>query len=140
MRAIHTMNLVLSALVLAATVACGGGDFGGGGGNGDFSGGGGDDFGGGGGGDDFGGGGGGGDDFGGGGGGDDFGGGGGGDDTGATCQENSDCTTGCIVNTDENGNQTDFGYCTKRCESFADCPTFWSCEEIGNAAGTYCVQ
>lgn len=134
MRSIKMAFSVVSTLVLACTLACGGG------GSGDFAGGNGDFAGGGGGGDDFGGGGGGGDDFGGGGGGDDDFGGGGGDDTGESCQANSDCNTACLVSSDGNGNESDFGYCTNRCESFADCPSFWACEEIGNAAGTYCVQ
>jgi hypothetical protein len=33
-----------------------------------------------------------------------------------------------------------FGYCTKTCESFTDCPTFWDCERVGNASAKYCVQ
>jgi len=32
------------------------------------------------------------------------------------------------------------GYCTKECESFTECPTFWKCKEVGNASGTYCVK
>ena len=61
-------------------------------------------------------------------------------DTGAFCDENADCETACLFGFDEDGNQTDFGYCTNPCESFTECPTFWSCEEVGNAAGTFCVQ
>ena len=34
----------------------------------------------------------------------------------------------------------DFGYCTKTCMSFTDCPDFWDCTEVGNASGLYCVQ
>jgi hypothetical protein len=62
------------------------------------------------------------------------------DDTGAFCSDNADCDTACLFGFDEDGNQTDFGYCTKPCESFADCPTFWDCEEVGNAVGTFCIQ
>ena len=62
------------------------------------------------------------------------------DDIGAFCDANDDCDTACLFGFDENGNQTDFGYCTKRCDSFADCPTFWSCEEVGNANGTFCIE
>jgi threonine dehydrogenase-like Zn-dependent dehydrogenase len=63
------------------------------------------------------------------------------DDTGATCSENSDCDNNtCLKGVDEDGNFTDFGYCTKPCESFADCPTFWDCTDVGNAVGTFCVQ
>jgi hypothetical protein len=63
------------------------------------------------------------------------------DDTGETCSENSDCLNNtCLLGFDENGNQTAFGYCTKRCDGFADCPTFWDCVEVGNAIGTYCVE
>jgi hypothetical protein len=32
------------------------------------------------------------------------------------------------------------GFCTATCDSFADCPAFWDCEELANAAGKYCVQ
>jgi hypothetical protein len=76
----------------------------------------------------------------GGGGGDTGGGGGSSDDVGAFCSANADCNTACLFGTDENGNQTDFGYCTKPCESFTDCPTFWDCAEVGNAIGTFCIQ
>ena len=78
----------------------------------------------------------------GGGGGSNTGGGGGGtsDDVGAFCSANADCDTACLFGTDEEGNQTDFGYCTKPCESFTDCPTFWDCDEVGNAIGTFCIQ
>jgi hypothetical protein len=56
---------------------------------------------------------------------------------GETCENNSDCAGGaCLVrNTGDVA-----GYCSKRCESFSDCPTFWDCSEINNGAGTYCVQ
>ena len=32
------------------------------------------------------------------------------------------------------------GYCSKTCNSFAECPVFWDCKALANAAGTYCVQ
>ena len=66
---------------------------------------------------------------------DDGGGDGSGGDVGEQCQDNVDCASGsCIFAGD-----VDFGICTVLCEDFTDCPDFWSCEEIGNATGTYCV-
>jgi hypothetical protein len=60
----------------------------------------------------------------------------GGDDVGKQCQMNSDCLAdACLV-----ANGADFGYCTKTCMSFADCPSFWSCENVGNASAMYCVE
>ncbi len=62
--------------------------------------------------------------------------GGGGDDLGSQCQDNADCMyDACLFAPD-----TQFGYCSKTCMDFTDCPTFWSCEEVGNASGLYCVQ
>lgn len=58
-------------------------------------------------------------------------------DFGEMCQGNSDCEYGaCLVANDLD----DFGYCTTTCSDFSDCPTFWNCEEVGNANGTYCSQ
>ncbi len=56
---------------------------------------------------------------------------------GDTCQTNTDCAGGaCLVR-----NTGDIaGYCSKRCESFSSCPSFWDCKDLSNAAGTYCVQ
>ncbi|MBM4778553.1 MAG: hypothetical protein GQE15_12695 [Archangiaceae bacterium] len=56
---------------------------------------------------------------------------------GETCSENTDCAgSTCLVK-----RQTDVnGYCSKQCNSFSECPTFWSCEEIANGGGTRCVQ
>lgn len=62
--------------------------------------------------------------------------GGGGDaGVGDTCEGPGDCPTGiCIVAGD-----ADFGFCSIECGSFSDCPSFWECEEVGNASLTYCV-
>ena len=58
-------------------------------------------------------------------------------DFGNMCEFNSDCEYGaCLF--EEPGDV--FGYCTSTCESFTDCPTFWSCEEVGNAGGDYCIN
>lgn len=57
-------------------------------------------------------------------------------DIGAQCEGNADCSTrSCVFAGD-----ADFGYCTKICESFSDCPTFWNCEVVGNASQTYCMK
>lgn len=57
--------------------------------------------------------------------------------TGDPCETNSQCEGGvCLVRDDGDI----LGYCSHKCDSFADCPSFWDCEELGNAAGTYCVQ
>lgn len=58
-----------------------------------------------------------------------------GDDTGDTCDSDADCEDLCIFAVDDPG----AGICTHRCESFADCPDFWDCSDIGAAAGTYCT-
>ena len=59
---------------------------------------------------------------------------GGGSDVGDTCTDNSECNDVCVFAGD-----ADFGICTTRCESFADCPDFWDCGPVGNASGDYCV-
>ncbi len=53
------------------------------------------------------------------------------------CTNNTDCAGGaCLYR-----NQNDVaGYCSKRCESFSECPSFWDCDNIANAAGKYCIQ
>lgn len=59
-----------------------------------------------------------------------------GNDVGGECQGDDDCITKiCLFKSGAS-----FGYCSMMCESFADCPTFWDCTEVGNASGTYCVQ
>jgi hypothetical protein len=56
---------------------------------------------------------------------------------GEMCTVNSDCAgDACLFRND--GDVA--GYCSKRCESFSECPSFWDCAAIANAAGTYCVQ
>lgn len=53
-----------------------------------------------------------------------------------TCTQPGDCSSQiCLVK-----GSAQFGYCTKSCESFSDCPDFWSCDTIGNANGKYCIQ
>ena len=54
---------------------------------------------------------------------------------GATCNRNKDCDTNtCFVG------KGDLGYCTKMCNSFSDCPTFWECKRAGNAPQKICMQ
>ena len=60
----------------------------------------------------------------------------GGDDFGKQCQNNSDCIhDSCLI-----AGGADFGYCTNTCMDFTECPDFWSCTQVGNASGKYCVQ
>ena len=60
----------------------------------------------------------------------------GGGNVGDECQGDGDCNSNiCLF---KSGSA--FGYCSKICSSFTDCPDFWNCEEVGNASGTYCVQ
>ncbi|MEM6955335.1 MAG: hypothetical protein AAF645_06585 [Myxococcota bacterium] len=59
------------------------------------------------------------------------------DDRGQSCTFNNDCVFDtCLFRTSADIS----GYCTSTCESFADCPTFWNCEEIASGAGRRCVQ
>lgn len=54
---------------------------------------------------------------------------------GATCQHNSDCDSNtCFVGS---GN---LGYCTKMCNSWSECPSFWECKRAANAPQTICMQ
>ena len=55
----------------------------------------------------------------------------------AQCELNAECAGGaCLVR-----NQADvFGYRSKPCQSFGECPPFWDCENIQNASAKYCVQ
>lgn len=56
-------------------------------------------------------------------------------DFGATCTKNSDCASNtCFVGAGE------LGYCTRMCDSFSDCPSFWECERAGNAPQRICQQ
>jgi hypothetical protein len=34
----------------------------------------------------------------------------------------------------------DYGYCSNVCNDFTDCPTFWTCDKVGNATSKYCIQ
>jgi hypothetical protein len=53
----------------------------------------------------------------------------------ATCTKNSDCDSNtCFVG---RGN---LGYCTKMCNSFSDCPSFWECKRAANAPQNICMQ
>ncbi len=53
----------------------------------------------------------------------------------ATCTKNADCESNtCFVG---NGN---LGYCTRMCNSFSECPSFWECKRAGNAPQSICMQ
>ena len=53
----------------------------------------------------------------------------------ATCTKNSDCDSNtCFVG---KGN---LGYCTKMCNSFSECPSFWECKRAANAPQNICMQ
>lgn len=56
-------------------------------------------------------------------------------DFGATCRKNSECSSNtCFVGNGE------LGYCTKMCDSWSDCPSFWECKKAGNAPQRICMQ
>ena len=56
-------------------------------------------------------------------------------DFGATCKTNNDCESrACFVGSGE------LGYCTKMCDSWSDCPSFWECKKPGNAPQRICMQ
>ena len=56
-------------------------------------------------------------------------------DFGKTCHKNNECEAdACFVGRGE------LGYCTKFCNSFSDCPSFWECKKPGNAPQRICMQ
>lgn len=56
---------------------------------------------------------------------------------GEQCVDRTECAgTTCIY---RNPNDVS-GYCSKQCNSFTECPTFWSCGDIANGAGKRCLQ
>jgi|GEM_PF-2077055 hypothetical protein len=54
----------------------------------------------------------------------------------ATCKHNRDCKSNtCWVGAGR------IGYCTKMCDSFSECPSFWKCRKAAsNAPQKICVQ
>ena len=53
----------------------------------------------------------------------------------ATCTRNADCDSNtCFIG---HGN---LGYCTKMCNSFSECPSFWECKHAANAPQNICMQ
>jgi hypothetical protein len=53
------------------------------------------------------------------------------------CTDNSECAGSiCLYGTPTDAT----GYCSKLCQSFAECPSFWECQAIADAPGNYCVQ
>ena len=53
----------------------------------------------------------------------------------ATCTKNADCDSNtCFVGDGR------LGYCTKMCNSFSECPSFWECKRAGNAPQNICMQ
>jgi len=56
---------------------------------------------------------------------------------GEQCTDRNECAgTTCLY---RNPNDVS-GYCSKQCNSFTECPTFWNCTDIANGAGKRCVQ
>lgn len=56
-------------------------------------------------------------------------------DVGVQCKSDDECKSdACIFKPN-----TVVGICSQQCESWADCPSFWDCTDIGLASGTYCV-
>jgi hypothetical protein len=56
-------------------------------------------------------------------------------DFGKTCHKNNECEAdACFTG------HGDLGYCTKFCNSFSDCPSFWECKKPGNAPQRICMQ
>jgi WD40-like Beta Propeller Repeat len=53
-----------------------------------------------------------------------------------SCRKDADCANNVCV---FKGN-ADMGYCTKECNSFTECPTFWQCENVRNGSIKYCLQ
>ncbi len=47
-------------------------------------------------------------------------------DMGAQCKHASDCGGGTCVKTQK---FTMYGYCSKPCTDWPECPTYWSCEK-----------
>ncbi|RYE90412.1 MAG: hypothetical protein EOO75_10215 [Myxococcales bacterium] len=55
---------------------------------------------------------------------------------GKTCSRDDECESSvCIFR----GKATR-GYCSQECRTFAQCPTFWGCENVRNGSSRYCVQ
>ena len=57
-------------------------------------------------------------------------------DFGDTCRIGGDCMFEVCRKT----GGAELGYCTRECDSFSDCPTFWSCEKADNTSTKYCKQ
>ena len=58
-----------------------------------------------------------------------------GGDIGDECRSDDDCQSrACLFAPD-----AAFGFCSKVCDSWSDCPSFWECVEVGNATRTYCA-
>lgn len=55
-----------------------------------------------------------------------------------SCSQSSECAgAGCLF---KRPGVDVVGYCTKQCDSFTECPTFWDCKDVSNGGGKYCVQ
>lgn len=53
----------------------------------------------------------------------------------ATCRTNADCESNtCFVGSGQ------LGYCTKMCNSWSECPSFWECKRAANAPQAICQQ
>lgn len=56
-------------------------------------------------------------------------------DFGEICRSDADCGGICVFRDVQNDST---GQCTYACDSFADCPSFWECRELGNGAASVC--
>jgi Cys-rich repeat protein len=57
-------------------------------------------------------------------------------EVGNTCQVNDDCKAKTCVTLVG----ADYGYCSKSCKSWSECPSFWKCEILRNTTALYCIQ
>ena len=56
-------------------------------------------------------------------------------DTSEQCYDNGECCGNACLYADG----AVVGFCSQVCESFADCPSFWDCDYIGNGSAKYCI-
>ena len=59
------------------------------------------------------------------------------DDQGKQCSEASDCSAGTCVKSQQFAM---YGYCSKACTDFPDCPTYWTCSKNPVTQSLACTQ